>query len=75
MFDFLKTKPHPFVGRRIKCIFMDENDHPVPPMTEGKVYNVGLDVINVKWDNGQNIGLIMDSTDKYEFIDEENIGE
>jgi len=75
MFDFLKTKPHPFVGRRIKCIFMDDNDHPVPPMTEGKVYNVGLDVINVKWDNGQNIGLIMDSNDKYEFIDEENIGE
>jgi len=74
MFDFLKTKPHPFVGRRIKCIFMDD-EHPVPPMTEGKVYHVGLDVINVKWDNGRNIGLIMDGNDKYEFIDEENIGE
>jgi hypothetical protein len=74
MFDFLKTKPHPFVGRRIKCIFMDD-EHSVPPNTEGKVYHVGLDVINVQWDNGRNIGLIMDSTDKYEFIDDENIGE
>ena len=74
MFDFLKTKPHPFVGRRIKCIFMDD-EHSVPPNIEGKVYHVGLDVINVQWDNGRNIGLIMDSTDKYEFIDDENIGE
>ena len=68
MFDFLKSKPHPFIGRRVRCIEMVD-EHPVEPMTEGEVYNVGFDVINVKWDNGRNVGLIM-NVDKYVFVDE-----
>ena len=69
--NFFKTKPHPYIGRRVRCILMDDID-PVPPMTEGTIYNVGLDVMNVKWDNGRNIGLVMDSNDKYELIDNLN---
>ena len=68
---FKKQTPHPYVGRRVRCILMDDID-PVPPMTEGTIYNVGLDVMNVKWDNGRNIGLVMDSNDKYELIDNLN---
>ena len=26
---------------------------------EGVVYNVGFDVVNVKWDNGRTLGLII----------------
>ena len=65
---FKTSKPHPFVGRRIKCIEMKDEPHPIPSGTIGKVYNVGYDVMNVKWENGRNIGLIID-VDKYEFVD------
>jgi hypothetical protein len=73
MFNLFKTKtPHPFVGKRVKCIEMRDEYNPVPPNTEGTIYNVGLDVMNVQWDNGRNIGLIVDF-DRYEFINTENI--
>lgn len=68
---FKKQTPHPYVGRKIKCIEMVDEPFPIPNGTIGEVYNVGFDVINVKWNNGRNIGLIVD-LDKYEFINEEN---
>ena len=68
---FKKQTPHPYVGKRIRCIEMVDETYPVPPDTEGTIYNVGFDVINVKWDNGRNIGLIMDM-DRYEIIDNIN---
>jgi hypothetical protein len=66
--SLFKTKPHPFVGRKVKCIVMKEDPNPIPSGTIGQVYNVGYDVMNVKWDNGRNIGLIID-VDEYEFVD------
>lgn len=68
LISLFKTKQHPFVGRRVKCIEMKDEPRPVPNGTIGKVYNVGYDVMNVKWENGRNIGLIIDF-DKYEFVD------
>lgn len=68
---FKKQTPHPYVGKRIRCIEMVDETYPVPPDTEGTIYNVGFDVINVKWDNGRNIGIIVDM-DRYEIIDNIN---
>jgi hypothetical protein len=68
---FKKQTPHPYVGKRIRCIEMVDETYPVPPDTEGTIYNVGLDVINVQWDNGRNIGIIVDM-DRYEIIDNIN---
>lgn len=68
---FKKQPPHPYVGKRIRCIEMVDETYPVPPDTEGTIYNVGLDVINVQWDNGRNIGIIVDM-DRYEIIDNIN---
>ena len=69
IFDIFKSKPHPFVGRRVKCIEMkDDNDIVIPSGTIGTIRHVGGGVMNVKWENGSDIGLIEDF-DRYEFVD------
>lgn len=55
------------IGKRIKLIEMFEDPDPIAPGTEGTVYNVGADVINVKWDNGRTLGMIWE-VDQYEII-------
>ena len=42
--------------------------NPIEVGTEGIVYNVGLDVINVKWDNGRQLGLII-GEDQFELVE------
>ena len=56
------------VGRRIKLIQMVDDPHPVEPGTEGTIYNVGGEVINVKWDNGRNLGVVM-GHDLFDILD------
>ena len=68
---FKKKEQHPYVGHRVKCIIMVDEPYPVPSETMGTIVHVGGDVINVKWDNGRNIGLIM-GVDKYVIYDKEN---
>jgi hypothetical protein len=46
---------------------MFEDPDPIAPGTEGMVYNVGGDVINVKWDDGRTLGMIWE-VDQYEII-------
>jgi hypothetical protein len=55
------------IGKRVKLIEMFEDARPIEPGTEGTVYNVGADVINVKWDNGRNLGMIW-GIDHFEII-------
>ena len=55
------------IGKRVKLIEMFEDPDPIAPGTEGTVYNVGADVINVKWDNGRTLGMIWE-VDQYEII-------
>ena len=55
------------IGKRVKLIEMFEDPDPITPGTEGTVYNVGADVINVKWDNGRTLGMIWE-VDQYEII-------
>lgn len=55
-------------GKRVRLISMGDDPDPIPSGTEGEVYHVGGGVINVKWDNGRTIGLIV-GEDKYSVID------
>lgn len=55
------------VGKRVRLIEMFEYPNPIAPGTEGTVYNVGMDVINVKWDNGRTLGMIWE-LDRFEVI-------
>ena len=69
LLDLFKTKPHPLVGRRVRCIEMkDDNDIVIPSGTIGTIRHIGGGVINVKWENGRDIGLIED-LDRYEYVD------
>ena len=55
------------VGKRVRLIEMFEELDPVTPGTEGTVYHVGADVINVEWDNGRMLGMIWE-LDRFEVI-------
>jgi hypothetical protein len=41
---------------------------PIPVGSEGTIYHVGGDVINVHWDNGRMLGLI-ENIDQYVILD------
>lgn len=46
-------------GTKVRCKYMDDPYHPVPPNTEGTVVKVDdSGTIHVHWDNGSFIGLI-----------------
>jgi hypothetical protein len=46
---------------------MVEDPDPIPLGTEGTVYNVGGEVVNVNWDNGRTLGMIW-GVDIFEII-------
>ena len=61
--------PKLLMGKRVRLTEPMENDpNPIEVGSEGEVYNVGFDVVNVKWDNGRNLGLII-GEDKFEILD------
>lgn len=55
------------VGKRVRLVEMFDDPYPIEPGTEGIVYAVGMDVINVKWDNGRNLGMVF-NVDQFEII-------
>jgi hypothetical protein len=80
----LKTKkelnPKVIKGDRIMCLHMD-GETSVPPMTTGTVRGVTKDpfekdseIINVKWDNGSDLGLLS-ITDSWVKIAQETLDE
>jgi hypothetical protein len=80
----LKTKkelnPKVIKGDRIMCLHMD-GETSVPPMTTGTVRSVTKDpfeedseIINVKWDNGSDLGLLS-ITDSWVKIAQETLDE
>jgi hypothetical protein len=58
------VNPQILMGKRVKLIEPMNNDPfpverlPIEVGSEGVVYHVGRDVINVRWDNGRTLGLI-----------------
>jgi len=52
------------VGRRITMIEMVDEVNPIENGMKGVITHVGGGVINVRWDNGRNLGVII-GEDKY----------
>jgi hypothetical protein len=55
------------IDKRIQLIEMVDDPNPVEPGTLGTIYHVGGGVLNVKWDNGRNLGVI-EHKDKYKIL-------
>jgi hypothetical protein len=62
------VNPNILLGKRIKLTDVMNDPFPIEVGSEGVVYNVGYDVVNVRWDNGRSLGLII-GEDKFEIID------
>jgi hypothetical protein len=56
------------IGKRIKLIQMNDDPFPIESGTLGTIYHVGFDIINVKWDNGRQLGVDV-NVDEFEIID------
>ena len=56
------------VGQRITMIEMVNEVYPIESGMKGIITNVGFDVINVRWDNGRNLGVII-GEDQYTISD------
>lgn len=54
--------------KRVRLTAPMNDPLPIEVGSEGVIYNVGLDVINVKWDNGRQLGLII-GEDEFEVIE------
>ena len=71
-FEWAKDQPKSVeVGDRIKLMFMPDDPHPLDSGSEGVVTSIdkNVGVINVKWDNGSSLSLIID-VDQYEILNE-----
>ena len=47
------------VGERVKLISMGNDPDPVESGLEGTIYHIGGGVVNVDWDNGRTLGLVI----------------
>ena len=47
------------INKRVRLTAPMNDPFPIEVGSEGVVYNVGFDVVNVKWDNGRTLGLII----------------
>lgn len=52
------------VGKRITMVEMVDEVNPIQSGMKGIITHVGGGVINVRWDNGRNLGVII-GEDKY----------
>jgi hypothetical protein len=57
------------IGKRVRCISMENDPNPIEPNTIGTIYHYGCGILNVEWDNGRTLGLIVDK-DKFEILEE-----
>ncbi len=62
------TALNDLVNKRIRLTAPMNDPFPIEVGSEGIVYNVGFDIINVKWDNGRQLGLVI-GEDRYEVVE------
>jgi hypothetical protein len=60
------------IGKRIKLITMFDDPHPIESGTMGTISHIGGDVMNVNWDNGRRLGVVI-GVDKYEILDDDEL--
>jgi hypothetical protein len=60
------------IGKRIRLITMFDDPHPIESGTMGTISHIGGDVMNVTWDNGRRLGVVI-GVDKYEILDDNDL--
>ena len=55
------------IGKRVRCIDMKGDNFPLEKGVMGTIRHVGYGIINVDWDNGRSIGLVI-GLDEYEIM-------
>ena len=60
------------IGKRIKLITMFDDPHPIESGSMGTISHVGGDVMNVNWDNGRSLGVVI-GVDKYEILEDDDL--
>lgn len=55
------------IGKRVMVVSMVDEPNPIPFGVEGTIYHVGGGVINVQWDNGRKLGLVI-GIDKFQIL-------
>jgi hypothetical protein len=64
--QLLKEENLRLLNKRVRLIRMND-PNPIESGTEGTIYNIGFDILNVKWDNGRTLGLVI-GEDEYEVL-------
>ena len=62
------TALNELLNKRVRLTAPMNDPFPIEVGSEGVVYNVGFDTINVKWDNGRQLGLVI-GEDRYEVVE------
>ena len=60
------------IGKRIKLITMFDDPNPIESGSMGTISHVGGDVMNVTWDNGRSLGVVI-GVDKYEILEDDDL--
>ena len=60
------------IGKRIKLITMFDDPNPIESGSVGTISHVGGDVMNVTWDNGRSLGVVI-GVDKYEILEDNDL--
>ena len=60
------------IGKRIKLITMFDDPYPIESGSMGTISHIGGDVMNVTWDNGRSLGVVI-GVDKYEILDDNDL--
>lgn len=67
--EFIELQREQLIGRRVKCLRMENDPHPIESGTKGTIdYIDDMGHIHVKWDNGRSLSLIP-NVDMYEILD------
>jgi len=56
------------IGKKIRLIEMFDEPYPIESGSVGTIYHIGGGILNVKWDNGRTLGVVID-LDNFEIID------
>ena len=56
------------IGKRIKLVSMND-PYPIESGSVGTIRHIGGNVINVTWDNGRSLGVVI-GVDEYEILED-----
>lgn len=67
--EFIETQNELLIGRRVQCLEMPDDPHPITKGTKGTIEFIdSAGHIHVRWDNGRSLSLIP-NVDHYLILD------